>query len=99
MARWQKEQLDSLLENLPHGHLVCIHDYSEGCTCKKQDKIQSEYFDVAKVSLHITILCRYVVEAVDGITGTEDELNTIKEHVFVISDDPGQTIHVKALLW
>ena len=90
MARWQREQLDNLLDNLPQGHVVCIHDYSEGYTCRKQDEIQSEYFDVAKVSLHVTILYRHAVEEVDGITSTEDEPNTIKEHVFVISDDPAQ---------
>ena len=50
MARWQCEQLDSLLDHLPLGHL-CVHDYSEGYTCRKQDEIQSKYFDVAKVSL------------------------------------------------
>lgn len=90
MARWQREQLDNLLDNLPQGHVVCIHDYSEGYTCRKQDEIQSEYFDVAKVSLHVTILYRHAVEAVDGIASTDDEPNTIKEHIFVISDDPGQ---------
>lgn len=47
MARLQREQLDSLLENLPLGHVVCVHDYSEGYACRKQDETQSEYFDVA----------------------------------------------------
>jgi len=90
MARWQREQLDNLLDNLPQEHVVCVHDYSEGYTCRKQDEIQSEYFDVAKVSLHVAILYRHAVEAVDGIKNTEDEPTTVKEHVFVISDDPGQ---------
>ena len=56
MAKWQREQLDNLLDNLPAGHVVCVHDYSERYTCRQQDEIQSEYFDVAKVSLHVTIL-------------------------------------------
>lgn len=90
MARWQREQLDSLLDHLPLGHVVCVHDYSEGYTCRKQDEIQSEYFDVAKVSLHVTILYRHAVEAVDGVESTEEDPHTIKEHIFVISDDPGQ---------
>ena len=30
LAKWQQEQLDSLLENLLKDHAVCIHDYSEG---------------------------------------------------------------------
>ena len=29
IARWQREQLHNLLEHLPIGHVVCIHDYSE----------------------------------------------------------------------
>ena len=40
MARWQRDQLDSLVNNLPQGHMVCIHDYSEGYTCRKQEETQ-----------------------------------------------------------
>lgn len=50
MAKWQREQLNNLLDNLPAGHVVCVYDYSKGYTCRQQDEIQSEYFDVAKVS-------------------------------------------------
>ena len=49
LAKWQREPLDSLLENLPLNEAVCIHDYSEAC--RFQDEIQSQYFDVDKVSL------------------------------------------------
>ena len=90
MARWQCEQLDNLLDHLPLGHVVCVYDYSEGYTCRKQDKIQSEYYYVAKVSLHVTILYHHAVEAVDGVESTEEDPQTVKEHIFVISDDPGQ---------
>ena len=90
MARWQREQLDNLLEHLPIAHVVCIHDYSEGYTCRKQDETQSEYFDVAKVSLHVSIVYRHAVETTDGVESTEEDPYTIKEHLFVISDDPGQ---------
>ena len=90
MARWQRDQLDSLVNNLPQGHVVCIHDYSEGYTCRKQEETQSEYFDINKVSLHVSILYRHAVEAVDGVSSSEEEPNTIKEHIFVISDDPIQ---------
>jgi len=65
MARCQREQLDNLLDNLPQGHVVCIHSYSEGYTCR-------EYFYIAKVSLHVTILYHHAVEAVDGFASTED---------------------------
>ncbi|XP_022801267.1 uncharacterized protein LOC111338965 [Stylophora pistillata] len=90
MAKWQREQLDNLLDNLPVGHVVCVHDYSEGYTCRQQDEIQSEYFDVAKVSLHVTILHRHAVEEVDGVASTEEDPHLVKEHIFVISDDPVQ---------
>lgn len=90
MARWQRDQLDNLLENLPLGHVVCMHDYSEGYACRQQDEIQSEYFDDAKVSLHVTILHRHAIQAIDGVESTEEEPHLIKEHVFVISDDPIQ---------
>lgn len=50
MAHWQWEQLDNLLEHLSIGHVLCIHDYSEGYTCTRQDETQSEYFDVASFS-------------------------------------------------
>lgn len=87
MAKWQREQLDSLLEYLPLDHAVAIHDYSEGYTCRSQDETQSEYFDVAKVSLHVTILYRHSTEKNDGIESTEENPEIVKEHVFVISDD------------
>ena len=82
--------LENLLDNLPLGHVVCVQDYSEGYACRQQDEIQSEYFDVTKVSLHVTILHRHAVQATDGAASTEEESHLIKEHVFVILDDPIQ---------
>ena len=87
MAKWQHDQLDILLEYLPLDHVVAIHDYSEGYTCRLQDETQSEYFDVAKVSLHVTILYRHATEQNDGVESTEENPEIVKEHVFVISDD------------
>ena len=90
MAKWQRNQMDSLLEHFPMGHAVRVHDHSEGYSCRQLDKIQSEYFDVAKVSLHVTILYHHAVEDFDDESSTEDEPNIIKEHLFVISDDTVQ---------
>jgi len=90
MARWQRDQLDNLVNNLLQGHVVCIHDYSEGYTCRKQEETQSEDFDMNKVSLHVSILYCHAVEAVDGVSSSEEEPNTIKEHILIISDDPIQ---------
>lgn len=89
MAKWQCVQLN-ILDNLPAGHVMCVHDYSEDYTCQQQDDIQSEYFYVAKVSLHFTILHRHAVEEVDGVVSTEEDPHLVKEHTLVISDDPVQ---------
>ena len=93
MAKWQREQMDNLIEHLPLNEIVCVHDYSEGYSCRQQDELQSEYFDVNKVSLHITILYRHAVESIDGKTSTEDDPHIVKEHLFVISDDDVQDYH------
>ena len=34
------------------------------------------------------MLHRHAVEEVDGVASTEDDPHLVKEHVFVISDDP-----------
>ena len=73
MAKWQREQMDNLTEHLPLNEIVCVHDYFEGYSYRQQDELQSEYFDVAKVSLHITILYRHAVESIDGKTSTEED--------------------------
>lgn len=90
MAHWQREQLDSLLENLPLGIVGCVHSYSEEYVCRKYNETQSEYFDVAKVSLHVSILYRHAIEATDRVHSIMEETQTIKEHIVVISDDPEQ---------
>ncbi|KAK2558930.1 hypothetical protein P5673_018548 [Acropora cervicornis] len=76
-----------LLEHLPLDHVVAIQDYSEGYTSTSQDEKQSECFDVAKVSLHVTNLYCHSTEKNDGIESTEKNLEAVKEHVFLTSDD------------
>ena len=102
LAKCQREQLDSLLENLPLDQAVCIHDYSEGYSCRFQDEIQSQYFDVNTVSLHVTILYRHSTAEADGIQSTEEEPAICKEHLFVISDDAIQdhdsVLHIQKLI-
>lgn len=60
MAKWQKDEFDNLLANLPLNHVICVHDFSENYICRSQDEIQSQYFDLNKVSIHVTILYRHV---------------------------------------
>ena len=88
MTIWQRKQLDDLLENLPIDHILCIHDYSESYSCRGQNEIQSQYYDINKASLYITLLFRHSTLEVDRHESTEQEPKVIKEHVFVICDDP-----------
>lgn len=90
LAKWQWEQLDFLLENLTTDRAVCIHDYSDGYACWFQDKIQSQYFHLNKLSLHVTILERHSNEEMDGLQSAGDEPVICKEHLFIISDDVQQ---------
>ena len=79
-----------------------IHDHSEGFACRFQDEIQSQYFDVNKVSLRATILYRHSSAEVDGIHSTEEEPAICKDHLFVISDDVTQdhdsVFHIQKLI-
>lgn len=84
MAIWQRKQLDKLLEHLPVGHVVCIHDYSESYSCRGQNETPTEFFDVNKATLHITVMFRHATLEYDGVESTEEEPVLIKEHVFAI---------------
>jgi len=71
LAKWQREQLDSPLVNLPLDEAVYIHDYSEGYACKFQDKIQSQYFDFSQSSCESSLLAS--TEEMDGIQSMEEQ--------------------------
>ena len=93
MAKWQKDQFDSLVANLPLNHVICGHDFSENYVCRSQDKIQSQYFDPNKVSIHVTTLYRHASLQTDGKESTGDNPSIVKEHLFTISDDNTQDYH------
>lgn len=84
MAKWQKDQFDSLEANLPLNHVIFVH---ENYTCCSQDKIQSQYFDLNKVFIHVMILYCHADLQTDGKESTEDNPCIIKEHLFTLSDD------------
>ena len=86
-AKWQHEQLQNLLENLPLGHVCCIHDYSENYLCQHQDQIQSLYYGQTQASIHVTILHRHALPEVDGEESSEDDPRVVTEHLYVISPD------------
>ena len=62
MASWQQEQMETLRDSLPQGHVLMIHDCSENYQCSNLEKLQSEYFSRPEVSLHITVLYRHAIE-------------------------------------
>ena len=86
-AKWQHEQLQNLLDNLPFGHVCCIHDYSENYSCQHQDQIQSCYYGQTQASLHVTVLHRHALLAIDGEESSEDDPRIVTEHLYVISPD------------
>ncbi|CAG2227088.1 unnamed protein product [Mytilus edulis] len=92
-AYWQSKQMKSLVENLPIGHCVTVHDFSENYKCTEQNEIQSSYFQKLEVSLHVTILHRHSVLEYDGKDSTAEEPNIVTEQFFVISPDQKHDHH------
>ena len=90
MAKWQKEQFENLLANLPQNHVLCVHDFSDNYSCRYQHEIQLQFFDQNKISIHVSILYRHSNLIVDGEQSTVDDPLIVKEHVFVVSDDNTQ---------
>lgn len=87
MASWQRKQFNTLLKSLPQDQAIAVHDYSENYNCRRQDEIQSEFFDAAKVSIHVTVLYRHATARQDGNQSTMESPELVKEHIFVLSDD------------
>ena len=102
LAKWEREQCDRLITHLPLGHALCIHDYSESYACRYQDEIQSQYFNMDKVSIHVTVLYRHASLEYDGVVSTAEQPEVIKEYVFAISDDVTQdhdsVLHIQKLI-
>ena len=92
-AKWQNQQLRELVQNLPIGHAVAVHNYSENYTCAMQDQIQSLYFSQVQASIHVTVLHRHALMDVDRILSTEENPIVITEHLFVISADSKHDHH------
>lgn len=55
LAKWQRAQFEVLLENLPSDRAVCVHDYSQNYGCRAQNELQPQYFNMKKVSIHVTV--------------------------------------------
>ncbi len=81
-AKWQNDQLQEILDNLPENHAVAIHDYLESYTCRPNFSTHSQYIDPEKASLHISVIARHATEF-DEIEDEEEGL--IWEHFAVLS--------------
>ena len=86
-AEWQSKQAKAVIEHLPEGDIVAIHDFSENYKCIEKNEIQSSYFQKTEVSIHVTILHRHAVLEYDGFESTRDDPKIIQEQFFVISPD------------
>ena len=84
-ANWQQEQMKRTINNLPPGHVCCVHDYSENYSCRYQDQIQTLYFGQSQASIHVTILHRHKLP--DESQENDDSQDIVTEHLFVISSD------------
>ena len=86
-AKWQNNELEEALDNLPKTHALVVHDYSENYTCRPNFSTHSQYIDPEQASLHISVITRHATPY-DGIQGTEAEQTAadslIWEHFAVI---------------
>ncbi len=82
-ANWQRQQQHKLLANLPKNHILIIQDYSEDLKCESQDEVQSEFFSMPSISIHVSVLYRYPFTH----EGYLDPDTPVKEYVFGLMDD------------
>lgn len=92
-ANWQCKQMKSLIRNIPIGHCVTIHDFSENYKCTSKNEIQSSYYQKSEVSLHVTIIHRHAVLEIDGMSSSENEPHIVTEQFFVVSPDQTHDQH------
>ena len=86
-SKWQTDQLKYLIENLPTNKCLVVHDFSENYRCTDRVEIQSNYFQRTEVSVHVSLIYRYAILEVDGVSSTPEEINIICEHFYIISPD------------
>jgi len=86
-SKWQADQLKCIKSKLPQNEAICIHDFSENCSCKDKIEIQSSYFQKTEVSIHVSIIYRHRIQELDGQSDSDAESDLIEEQFFVISPD------------
>ena len=81
-SEWQNKQAKFIMEHMPAGDVITIHDFSENYRCTTKNEIQSTYFQKSEVTIHVTILHRHHVN-----NGQLDLNQRVQEQFFVISPD------------
>ena len=80
-ARWQQKQITNCIDQLKHGAIVIIMDFSENYGCLFQSEVQSGFFDRNQVTIH-PMMVYYKVKEEDG---TREAL--VKHAIIGISED------------
>ena len=86
-TNWQSRELQTLKDNLPANHCICMHDFSENYRCVIIEKIQSDYYQKAEVSLHVTVIHKYPVLEYDMVEENGQSSPLISELFYVKSND------------
>ena len=55
-ARWQRQQHQLLLANIPAGHALVTVDYAENYLCRHQNEVKSAHWNNKQVGLHPCIV-------------------------------------------
>lgn len=92
-AVWQQTQFKSLMQHLPIGDCICVHDFSENYGCSDKQELQSTYFQRTEVTVHVTIIHRHAVLEIDGTESTPTNPSIVTEALFVISPDQRHDNH------
>ncbi|KAH3751189.1 hypothetical protein DPMN_185738 [Dreissena polymorpha] len=82
-ANWKINQLNSLKQCLQENTCLVVNAFSENYRGIKKDELQSGYFCKTEVSIHVSVIYRYVVVKYEHVN--ENEL--VSELMFCISPD------------
>ncbi|KAH3864821.1 hypothetical protein DPMN_027849 [Dreissena polymorpha] len=88
-ADWQHTQAKRLMESLPVGDVLIVHDYSEDYSdrCTEKNENQSSYFQKTEVSIHVSKIYRHLVLEYDGVESVPHDPQIIRVQFFVIIPD------------
>jgi hypothetical protein len=94
-AMWMHDQFKNNKNPwiLPLGQCVHVMDFSENPTLLVCWEVQSQHWHTVQISLHIGIVYRHAVLAVDGVESTADNPIIVKDVFVFTSDDTTHDFH------